>query len=198
MTNSAPMLYQAHPMTGEYIGPVFADSDPLIEGGWLIPAMAFTEAPPAVEPGFAAVNVKGSEHVWNLTPDMRGTVYRIDSGEETNWQQLGELPAEFTPLQPPSINHTWNGSNWSLDEQAKNRKECESERLWRDLEIDNTKWLRERHRDESDLKLDTTLTDAQFAQLLAYLQSLRDWPQHSKFPTFEFRPKAPDWIIEFQ
>ncbi|MCS3417397.1 hypothetical protein M2399_002799 [Pseudomonas sp. BIGb0450] len=195
MTNSTPMLYQADPVTGEYIGSVFADSDPLVEGEWLIPAMAFTTAPPVVEPGYAAVHVKDSEHIWSFTPDLRGTVYRIDNGEEINWHKLGELPGDFTPLQRPDINHTWDGSSWALDEHAKNSHECEVERRWRNLEIENTKWLRERHRDESDLKLDTTLTDIQFGQLLAHLQLLRDWPQHPKFPVFEFRPKAPDWII---
>lgn len=195
MTTSAPVIYQAHPVTGEYIGTAFADPDPLVEGAWLIPSMAFSEAPPVTEPGFAAVHVKDAQAIWNLVPDLRGLVYRTDTGEEIQWQQLGELPLELTSLKRPGSDHVWDGSSWHLDEKLRNTDECESERLWRDSEIDSIKWLRERHRDESDLKRDTTLTEGQFAQLLAYFQLLRDWPQNSKFPASEFRPVKPDWMV---
>lgn len=33
---------------GFYVGPAFADADPLDEGNWLIPAGCVTEAPPAL------------------------------------------------------------------------------------------------------------------------------------------------------
>lgn len=71
-----------------------------------------------------------------------------------------------------------------------------NERQWRDGEMESLKWLRERHRDEQDLALTTTLTPDQFAQLLAYLQQLRDWPQAPLFPDSEQRPPRPDWIAE--
>jgi hypothetical protein len=57
-------------------------------------------------------------------------------------------------------------------------------------------WLRERHRDEQDLQRSTTLSDERFAELLTYLQSLRDWPQSEQFPEIEHRPVAPPWIVE--
>ena len=68
------------------------------------------------------------------------------------------------------------------------------ERQWRDGELESLKWLRERHRDEQDLALNTTLTPEQFAQLLAYMQQLRDWPQSPAFPAHEQRPVQPDWL----
>ena len=70
------------------------------------------------------------------------------------------------------------------------------ERIWRDTEIENVQWLRERHRDESDLERAHTLTPEQFSQLLSYLQDLRDWPQSPDFPAREQRPIQPDWIAE--
>ncbi|WLH91542.1 phage tail assembly chaperone [Pseudomonas sp. FP453] len=68
------------------------------------------------------------------------------------------------------------------------------ERLWRDAEIESAKWLRERHRDELEIGVNTTLTTEQFSELLLYVQSLRDWPQSPNFPNNQQRPVAPAWI----
>lgn len=70
------------------------------------------------------------------------------------------------------------------------------ERVWRDGEILRVQWLRDRHRDEMEIGRDTTLSAGQFAQLLAYIQDLRDWPQLPDFPNQNSRPEAPGWIAE--
>ncbi|UZE24934.1 phage tail assembly chaperone [Pseudomonas sp. B21-056] len=70
------------------------------------------------------------------------------------------------------------------------------ERGWRDSQFYNVQWLRERHRDEVELGLSSTLTDEQFKELLTYIQSLRDWPQDANFPQVQLRPSAPHWIAE--
>jgi len=69
-----------------------------------------------------------------------------------------------------------------------------TERSWRDAAVASVTWLRERHRDEKELGRDTTLSTDQFAELLNYLQLLRDWPQSEQFPEPGERPAAPDWI----
>lgn len=71
-----------------------------------------------------------------------------------------------------------------------------AERQWRDVEISRVRWLRERHRDEVDLDLATTLSGEQFRELLTYVQALRDWPQSNAFPASEQRPAAPSWLAE--
>jgi len=71
-----------------------------------------------------------------------------------------------------------------------------TERTWRDAELSSVIWLRDRHRDQLDIGSDTTLTVEQFAELLLYLQALRDWPQSADFPDSQHRPLAPDWIAE--
>ena len=68
------------------------------------------------------------------------------------------------------------------------------ERRWRDLELQGVAWLRERHRDQTELGGDTTLTAGQYGELLAYMQQLRDWPQSNSFPDASKRPVAPAWI----
>ncbi len=55
-------------------------------------------------------------------------------------------------------------------------------------------WLRERHRDQVEISEQTTLTAEQFAELLVYMQALRDWPQTSEFPDSLYRPVPPSWI----
>jgi hypothetical protein len=69
-----------------------------------------------------------------------------------------------------------------------------AERAWRDGELSAVKWLRERHRDQLDIEISTTLSDEQFLDLLRYVQGLRDWPQSPDFPVVEHRPIAPVWI----
>ncbi|MCO7505441.1 MULTISPECIES: phage tail assembly chaperone [Pseudomonas] len=70
------------------------------------------------------------------------------------------------------------------------------ERSWRDRSVNETEWLVTRHRDERELKLNTTLTSVQFAELLVYRQSLRDWPQSTDFPKSEHRPPELSWLAE--
>jgi hypothetical protein len=70
------------------------------------------------------------------------------------------------------------------------------ERAWRDAELSSVIWLRDRHRDQLDIGSDTTLTVEQFAELLLYMQALRDWPQSPDFPDSEHRPVAPAWIAD--
>lgn len=41
--------------------------------------------------------------------------------------------------------------------------------------LSETDWYSIRHRDQVDLKIPTSLTEAQYGQLLSYRQQLRDW-----------------------
>ena len=73
---------------------------------------------------------------------------------------------------------------------------AENGRAWRDAEVERVRWLRERHRDELDIGRETTLSVGLFAELLTYIQALRDWPQLAEFPDESSRPGTPDWIAE--
>lgn len=68
------------------------------------------------------------------------------------------------------------------------------ERRWRDSELLDLAWLRDRHRDQAEMGADTTLTAEQYAELLSYMQQLRDWPQSDSFPDTGKRPVQPAWI----
>lgn len=67
-------------------------------------------------------------------------------------------------------------------------------RAWRDAEIYRVTWLRDRHRDELELSSDTTLSADQYAELLAYIKALRDWPATAGFPAQLSQPVVPEWV----
>ncbi|MDZ3825614.1 phage tail assembly chaperone [Pseudomonas monsensis] len=69
-----------------------------------------------------------------------------------------------------------------------------SARAWRDAEILRVSWLRDRHRDEVEIGAETTLTAEQYAELLAYIKALRDWPAAADFPVEASRPVVPEWV----
>ncbi|BAO62917.1 phage tail assembly chaperone [Pseudomonas protegens] len=71
-----------------------------------------------------------------------------------------------------------------------------AERAWRDAEIVRVTWVRDRHRDEVELAIETTITAQQYAELLSYIRALRDWPAGAEFPAVDHRPLPPDWIAE--
>lgn len=71
-----------------------------------------------------------------------------------------------------------------------------AERSWRDGELAAVMWLRERHRDQLGIGVDTTISAEQFTELLIYMQALRDWPQSPNFPASEHRPVLPAWIAD--
>lgn len=72
---------------------------------------------------------------------------------------------------------------------------AERERTWRDAQLLRCGGIRDRHRDEIELGLPTTLTDSQYSELMSYLQQLRDWPAAMQFPDSSQRPVPPDWIL---
>ena len=67
-------------------------------------------------------------------------------------------------------------------------------RAWRDSELLASDRMIARHRDERDMGGAVTLTAEQFAELLAYRQALRDWPEARAFPGAAARPVPPDWL----
>ncbi|MFV2950043.1 hypothetical protein [Pseudomonas japonica] len=71
----------------------------------------------------------------------------------------------------------------------------ETERRWRDAELVRVAWVRDRHRDEVDLQLPTTITAEQFIELLGYMQRLRDWPESEHFPDQAYRPAPLSWLV---
>ncbi|WP_445571406.1 phage tail assembly chaperone [Pseudomonas sp. E102] len=93
------------------------------------------------------------------------------------------------------ISHGWRYDGEAFVEPVREGNSlAASERAWRDEKMHASEWLVTRHRDEQDLQQETTLTDAQFSELLIYRQSLRDWPQSPSFPDSQHRPVVLSWF----
>ncbi|WP_353229222.1 phage tail assembly chaperone [Pseudomonas qingdaonensis] len=120
---------------------------------------------------------------------------------------VGDKVIEVTPIDPVGRFHP--ALNWlpcAADvvpgfrlgdkgfEPAPEGDRIAAEREWRDAQVSGTEWLVNRHRDEQDMQLTTTLQSGQFADLLQYRQALRDWPQSELFPVSEHRPVPPLWL----
>ncbi|WP_457571313.1 phage tail assembly chaperone [Desulfovulcanus sp.] len=60
--------------------------------------------------------------------------------------------------------------------------------------IDEVVWMLDRHRNQKEFGLATTITDEQATVLAQYIQKLRDIPEQEGFP-FEFTwPEKPDFV----
>lgn len=92
--------------------------------------------------------------------------------------------------------HDERGLPYLVDAPEPLQDLAEQERRWRDGKLSAMVGLRDRHRDQIEIKVVTTLSADQFTELLVYMQALRDWPQSSDFPESQRRPTAPDWIAE--
>ncbi|MFJ2323925.1 phage tail assembly chaperone [Pseudomonas sp. NPDC087817] len=68
------------------------------------------------------------------------------------------------------------------------------ERAWRNKVLQDTQWLVLRDAEELEVGEGTTLLAEEFKQLLAYRQSLREWPNDPDFPDARSRPVEPDWL----
>ncbi|WP_325985601.1 phage tail protein [Pseudomonas protegens] len=83
-----------------------------------------------------------------------------------------------------------------LSGMTPDERQARMERAWRDNELLRTGGLRDRHRDEAEIGIASTLSDDQYSELLGYIQALRAWPQSEYFPLIEHRPAPPFWLAE--
>lgn len=188
MTDStAPIIYQASPVTGEYVGRSTADPSPLEPGVWLIPSMATMQEPPETEEGFVAVLSTGVVDNWAVREDRRGLVYDTGTGRESLWEDLGPLPEGLTNCPRPGRFHVWAGGEWQLDlaaEQAALRAEVLNE---------SEKRLSEAATRIAPLQYAVDLevaTEADLANLQSWKRYSVDLSRINQQPGF---PQAVDW-----
>ncbi|MFG0862621.1 phage tail assembly chaperone [Pseudomonas sp. CJQ_13] len=179
-------VYGTHPLTREYVGSFQADADPLDPDFWLIPAYAYTDEPPDPKGG-QAVRRTFAGDAWELVSDHRGVVYETLTGAAVQHDELGELPENLTSLPCPGPFFVWSGGGWALDEVEQQAAESATERAWRDECLAKTDYL---------AMPDYPLTEAARAEVIAYRQALRDWPEGGEFPLVEHRPLPPSWLPE--
>ena len=84
-----------------------------------LPANAYLDAPNSVNDDRAIIH---NGQNWTYPPDYRGQkIYSTVTGSESVVTDVGEIPADFTFLQPGSEFDRWDGEQWVLDTE-KQRK----------------------------------------------------------------------------
>lgn len=166
------IVHRFSPETGEYLGPVALDASdlsPREPGVFLIPSNCTENAPPEAPAGTVAIR---SGDAWEVTEDHRGEVVYVD-GIATQIAELGPPPegAAAEPPPPPEADL------WAILRDD------------RDTRLSAALSLLDRHRNQADFGLPTTLAaDAAKAWAL-YAQALRDLPGTTTDPA------APDWPL---
>ncbi|MDU9402522.1 phage tail assembly chaperone [Pseudomonas sp. zfem004] len=181
--------------SGALCGPVDVPNVPGI--GLQLPGNAIALDEALAKPNAGQVWAKIDSQAPVQVEDRRGLYFRTDSGEQVNHFELGPLPRELTEMPRPDSLHFWDGQAWTLDTAAKAAHDAATERDWRDAQILGHEWFISRHRAERDLQRATTLSTERFNELLAYVQTLRDWPASEAFPSIDNRPVAPPWVAEY-
>ncbi|GGY07019.1 phage tail assembly chaperone [Paludibacterium paludis] len=67
-------------------------------------------------------------------------------------------------------------------------------RARRDALVGSTDWVIARHRDQVETGVKTSLSGAQYTELMQYRQALRDVPAQKGFPSSIAWPAPPSWL----
>ena len=120
MTDTAPVVYNFDPETGEYLSAASCRRSPRGEGWITYPPSHRSRThipPPAAQAGHAACFRNGA---WTQVEDHRDTtVYAVDDGTPRNIGELGPLPNNVTAEPRPGPWHSWRRGRWVEDTAAK-------------------------------------------------------------------------------
>ena len=78
-----------------------------------VPANSYLDAPHDVDENRAIIH-NGQQ--WTYPADFRGQlIYSTETGEKTTVTFVGEIPPDYTLLEPTSEFDSWDGEKWVLD-----------------------------------------------------------------------------------
>lgn len=188
---------------GYLVGPTIADESPLEPGVFLIPGGAIDRVPPEIQPGIA-YRPDDAGDGWIEEEDHRiETLYRTSDGAvypfgaqhaDETYNGIGLIPAWLTANPRPDAWSVWKDGAWVRDEAAWQTERMATERAWRGAQLNATDALVQRHRDETEGAVPTTLSADQYQELQVYRHALREWPEAAGFPSTDLRPVAPAWL----
>lgn len=78
-----------------------------------VPANSYLDAPHDVNENRAIIH---NGQLWTYPADFRGQlIYSTETGEKTTVTFVGEIPPDYTLLEPTSEFDSWDGEKWVLD-----------------------------------------------------------------------------------
>ncbi|MEQ6290539.1 hypothetical protein ACFPAG_07950 [Vogesella sp. GCM10023246] len=122
------LIYNYHPVTGEYLGQAVANVSPREEDVLLVPAFAAVAAPPPVGERQCACYLDAAglvpadyqDGAWHVVTDWRGVaLWNKQYGDEVWITKPGQKPEDIgaTDLPCPSAAYRWQGDGWQLDSE---------------------------------------------------------------------------------
>ena len=174
--------YRYNPDTLEYEHPVICQPNPARPGEFLIPPSATELEPPSAGDHKVAVFQPDSNN-WIVKPDFRDSEYWLPDGSHHKIEKIGEiLPENALDKQPPPPPPTPEEEYQEMIRQ-------------RNLMLDKSDWTVIRHKDQLELGIPTTLSEAAYKSTLQWRQQLRDMPATFSQPKTKAMTKAaqPRW-----
>ncbi|RBO85904.1 hypothetical protein [Marinomonas aquiplantarum] len=127
-TDKVAYAYDAQ--TGEYLGEVYADPDPLTPDHWLLPAHATFEAPIGVDEDQVAVwKQEEQAGAWQSCVDLRGTAYWDEEGNAYEISELGGNLPDWALLTEPEAPVTLEAQTALANDECTRRIDAKWNRI---------------------------------------------------------------------
>ncbi|WP_339521855.1 tail fiber assembly protein [Pseudomonas sp. EL_65y_Pfl2_R96] len=173
---------------GALSGPVIL---PVVPGvGVQLPdnAVELVDTLPMCPPGFVWAIVDG---IPLETADLRGTVYRTDTGAQVVWSQLGRLPDGYTTEAPQDRFYVWLDGAWQLDQQALLADQAATALFERDIRLGDAATRIAPLQDAQDLGEATPVEEAALLAWKRHRVALNRIEQQAGFPAEITWPTSP-------
>jgi len=135
--------------------------------------------------------------MYRFSPSNKGFYLEALHGDQIPGDALALTEAQYAELVSGALEHTmleYRDGQLPVRVPMDVSTPAATERAWRNIELSRSQWVIERHRDEEASASKTTLSQERLEQLLAYRQSLRDWPASKAFPAAAGRPEPLPWL----
>lgn len=109
------LIYNVDSNTGEYLYACYE----YLPTGVSLPAYAFLDEPQKVDDKHAIVR---DAQGWTYPNDYRGhSIYLLENAAESIVSMIGDIPDNYTLLQPNTQFDSWDGEKWILDIHKKHQ-----------------------------------------------------------------------------
>jgi hypothetical protein len=160
-------IYNYDALNGEFTG----SSEEYLPQGVGLPANACITAPPDIEAGQAPVYRHGN---WQVIADHRGkTVYSIVDGSEIVISELGDYPADTTPLAPVTAWDKWDGEKWITNADAQQAADVKSAARQRAVLISEANSVTQAWQTQLLLGIITDKDKATLTKWMKYIQTVQ-------------------------
>lgn len=160
-------IYNYDALNSEFTG----SSEEYLPQGVGLPANACITAPPTIEAGQAAVYRDGN---WQVVADHRGkAVYSVADSSEIVISELGDYPADTTPLAPATAWDQWDGEKWVTDADAQQVADVKSAARQKSALISEANGLTQAWQTQLLLGIITDADKATLTKWMKYIQAVQ-------------------------